>query len=72
VCCPQAGLYGALTRLHQADVFIADDECGEQIACLQVSVHRSPPTALLMATVCINMRRRPALTILLPNAACLA
>ena len=32
----KAGLYGALTRLHQADVFIADDECGEQIACLQV------------------------------------
>jgi len=37
VCCFQAGLYGALTRLHQADVFIADDECGEQISCLQVS-----------------------------------
>ena len=32
----KAGLYGALTRLHQADVFIADDECGEQISCLQV------------------------------------
>ena len=34
----KAGLYGALTRLHQADVFIADDECGEQISCLQVSI----------------------------------
>jgi hypothetical protein len=34
----KADLYGALTRLHQADVFIADDECGEQISCLQVLI----------------------------------
>ena len=32
----KAGLYAATTLLHQADVFIADDECGQQIACLQV------------------------------------
>lgn len=32
----KAGLYAAYTLLHQAAVFIADDECGQQIACLQV------------------------------------
>jgi hypothetical protein len=31
----KAGLYAAYTLLHQAAVFIADDECGQQIACLQ-------------------------------------
>lgn len=37
----KAALFEALTRQHQADVFIADDECGQQIACLQVRVHSS-------------------------------
>lgn len=32
----KAALFDALTRQHQAQVFIADDECGQQIACLQV------------------------------------
>jgi hypothetical protein len=32
----KAGLYASYTLLHQAAVFIADDECGQQIACLQV------------------------------------
>lgn len=32
----KAGLYAAYTLQHQAAVFIADDECGQQIACLQV------------------------------------
>ena len=34
----KAGLYASYTLLHQAAVFIADDECGQQIACLQVRV----------------------------------
>jgi len=32
----KAGLYTGLTLVHQAAVFIEDDECGQQIACLQV------------------------------------
>lgn len=32
----KAGLYTGLTLTHQAAVFIEDDECGQQIACLQV------------------------------------
>lgn len=32
----KGALYRGLTLSHQAAVFIADDECGEQIACLQV------------------------------------
>ena len=51
----KADLYGALTRLHQADVFIADDECGEQISCLQVQLSR--------ASV-IQLRFRPLLSAL--------
>lgn len=31
----KGALYRGLTLVHQAEVFIADDECGEQIACLQ-------------------------------------
>lgn len=35
----KAGLYAAYTLQHQAAVFIADDECGQQIACLQVRTY---------------------------------
>jgi hypothetical protein len=31
----KAGLFTGLTLRHQAEVFIEDDECGQQIACLQ-------------------------------------
>lgn len=31
----KASLFRGLTLVHQAEVFIADDECGEQIACLK-------------------------------------
>lgn len=37
----KAALFDALTRQHQAEVFIADDECGSQIACLEVRGRRS-------------------------------
>ena len=40
----KAALYDAVTRQHQAEVFIADDECGRQISCLEVALRprRSP------------------------------
>lgn len=31
----KASLYRGLTLVHQSEVFIADDECGEQITCLK-------------------------------------
>ena len=31
----KSGLFGALSLQHQAEAFIAADECGKQITCLQ-------------------------------------
>ena len=37
-------MFEALSLRHQADGFIAEDECGKQIACLQVSMLDQHPS----------------------------